>query len=155
MEEYLDGREFNVSILGDGKPEVLAVSEIDFAGLPEGLPRIVCYRAKWDEDSPMYKGTVPVCPADIPRELEDRIRQVALRSYRVLGCRDYARVDLRTDARGHLYVLEVNPNPDLGPKAGLARAARAAGCSYAELVLRISELALARGGRITAPAYVS
>jgi len=153
VEEYLDGREFNVSILGDAKPEVLAVSEIDFGGMPEDLPRIVCYRAKWDEESPMYKGTVPVCPADIPRRFEARIREVALRSFQAIGCRDYARVDLRTDAQGNLYVLEVNPNPDIAPKAGFARAAHAAGYSYAEMVLRISEFALARGGTVAVRAY--
>ena len=153
VEEYLDGREFNVSILGGETPEVLAVSEIDFAGMPEGVPKIVCYRAKWDEESPMYKGTVPVCPADIPRRFENRIREVALRSFQALGCRDYARVDLRTDAQGNLSVLEVNPNPDIGPKAGYARAARAAGYSYADMVLRISEFALARGGTVAVRAY--
>ena len=111
VEEYLDGREFNVSVIGDRNPEVLAISEIDFAGLPEDEPRIVSYRAKWDEESPMYSSTVPICPANLTKRLENRIRDIAIRSYQCIGCRDYARVDMRTDARGSLYVLEVNPNP--------------------------------------------
>jgi D-alanine-D-alanine ligase len=153
VEEYLDGREFNVSIMGDGQIRVLAVSEIDFSGMPQDIPRIVCYRAKWDEESPMYRGTVPICPADLPARYEERIRDIALRSFHALGCRDYGRVDMRSDALGNLYVLEVNPNPDIGPEAGFVRAARAAGYSYAEMVLRISEMALARGAKVAAVAY--
>ncbi len=153
VEEYLDGREFNVSIIGDGKPEVLAVSEIDFSGMPPGLPKIVCYQAKWDEDSLVYQGTVPVCPARISGRLENRIRDLALRSFIAVGCRDYARIDMRTDAEGNVRVLEVNPNPDIGPKAGFARAARAAGYTYTDIVLRISEFALERGAQVAAAAY--
>ncbi|NWG12083.1 MAG: ATP-grasp domain-containing protein [Acidobacteria bacterium] len=153
VEEYLDGREFNVSILGDGRPEILAISEIDFSGMPPGMPRIVSYQAKWDEDSPLYRGTVPVCPARIPGRLESRVRDLAVRSFRAVGCRDYARIDMRTDAEGRVRVLEVNPNPDIGPKAGFARAARAAGYTYTDMVLRISEFALARGAQVASPAY--
>lgn len=153
VEEFLDGREFNVSVVGDGEPRVLAVSEIDFSGLPEGEPKIVSYRAKWDEDSPLFRGTVPICPAPIPRRLENRIRDLAIRSHRCIGCRDYARVDMRTDSRGNVYVLEVNPNPDISPKAGFARAARAAGYAYSEMILRISEAALQRGAKSAAAVY--
>jgi len=154
VEEYLDGREFNISLMGNGKVRVLAISEIDFSGLPEGQPRIVSYRAKWDEDSEMYRGTIPICPARILKRLENRIKELALRSYQCIGCRDYARVDMRTDARGNLYVLEVNPNPDLSPHAGFARAAEANGLSYADVVLEISQLALERGAKVPSAAYV-
>ncbi len=153
VEEYLDGREFNVSIMGDGRPEILAVSEIDFSGMPPGLPRIVCYQAKWDEDSAVYQGTVPVCPARISGRLENRIRDLAFRSFQTVGCRDYARIDMRTDAQGNVRVLEINPNPDIGPKAGFARAAHAAGHTYTDMVLRISEFALERGAQVAAAAY--
>jgi D-alanine-D-alanine ligase len=153
VEEYLDGREFNVSIMGNEPSGVLAVSEIDFSGMPPDIPKIVCYRAKWDEESPMYRGTVPICPADLPRRYEERVKEVALRSFHALGCRDYGRVDMRSDSLGNLYVLEVNPNPDIGPEAGFVRAARAAGYSYTEMVLRVSEMALARGARVAATAY--
>jgi D-alanine-D-alanine ligase len=153
VEEYLDGREFNVSVIGDRIPEVLAISEIDFRGMPEGEPRIVSYRAKWDEESAMYNCTIPICPAAIPRRLRNRIGDIAVRSYQCVGCRDYARVDLRADARGNVYVLEVNPNPDISPQAGFARAARAAGYTYAEIILRISQAAMERGAKTAATVY--
>jgi D-alanine-D-alanine ligase len=153
VEEYLDGREFNVSVVGDRDPEVLAVSEINFSGLPEGEPRIVSYRAKWDEESLMYSATVPICPANLTKRLENRIKDIAIRSYQCIGCRDYARVDMRTDSRGSLYVLEVNPNPDISPNAGFARAARAAGYSYSDIILRISRAAMARGAEVAAAVY--
>ena len=153
VEEYLDGREFNVSVVGDREPEVLAVQEIDFVGLPEGEPRIVSYRAKWDEESPFYNCTVPICPAVIPKRLENRIKDIAIRSHLCVGCRDYSRVDMRTDSRGNLYVLEVNPNPDISPNAGFARAARTAGYSYSEIILKISEEAMERRAKVAAAVY--
>ncbi len=152
VEEFLDGREFNVSIMGSD-PQVLAISEIDFHGLPEGEPKIVSYRAKWDEESPVFGGTVPICPANLAKRLEKRIKEIALRSYKCIGCRDYARVDMRTDARGNPFVLEVNPNPDISPKAGFARAARVAGYSYTGMVARISQSALERGAKAAATIY--
>jgi D-alanine-D-alanine ligase len=153
VEEFLDGREFNVSVIGDKNPEVLAISEINFAGLPEDEPKIVSYRAKWDEESPMYQFTIPICPADLPKRLENRIKSIAIRSSQCIGCRDYARVDMRADSHGSIYVLEVNPNPDISPKAGFARAARSAGYSYSEIILRISEAAMERGAQVAAAVY--
>jgi D-alanine-D-alanine ligase len=153
VEEYLEGREFNVSIMEQNNPEVLAISEIDFSGLPEGEPKIVSYRAKWDEESPLFHATIPICPANLSKRLENRIRYIAIRSYQCIGCRDYARVDMRTDSRGNLYVLEVNPNPDISPKAGFARAARAAGYSYSEMIQRISGAAMARRANIAPAVY--
>ena len=153
VEEYLDGREFNVSVVGGRNPEVLAVSEIDFSGMPDDEPRIVSYRAKWDEESLVFNSTVPICPAPITKRLESRIRKIAVRSYQCTGCRDYARIDMRTDVSGGIYVLEVNPNPDISPKAGFARATRAAGYSYSDMILRISESAVERGARAPAAVY--
>lgn len=153
VEEYLEGREFNVSIMGQKNPEVLAISEIDFSGLPAGEPKIVGYCAKWDEDSPLFSATMPVCPADISKRLENRIRDLAIRSYQCIGCRDYARVDMRTGSHGSLYVLEVNPNPDISPKAGFARAARTAGYSYSGMIQQISDAAMERGTNVAAAVY--
>ena len=153
VEEYLDGREFNVSIMGDREPRVLAISEIDFSHMPDGEPRIVSFRAKWDEESPMYGSTVPICPAQVSKRLERRLKEIALRSYTCIGCRDYARIDMRTDHKGNLYVLEVNPNPDISPKAGYARAAQVAGFSYAEMILQICQAAMERGAKVAANVY--
>jgi D-alanine-D-alanine ligase len=154
VEEYLEGREFNVSILGEHEARVLAISEIDFSSMPENEPRIVSYRAKWDEESVVFHSTVPVCPAEISPRMANRVRDIALRSSRVIGCRDYTRIDMRTDASGNIYVLEVNPNPDLSPRAGYVRAARAAGMTYTDLVSRITQSALERGSKVPTTAYV-
>jgi len=153
VEEFLDGREFNVSLTGDGKPEVLAISEIDFSSMPAGEPKIVSYRAKWDEESALFRCTVPICPAPLEKRLEERVKSIACRSYRTVGCRDYARVDMRTDSSGNPYVLEVNPNPDISPNAGFARAAQAAGYSYTDIILRISQAAQERRAKAPATVY--
>ncbi|HSW38796.1 MAG TPA: D-alanine--D-alanine ligase [Acidobacteriota bacterium] len=153
IESYLDGREFNVSVAGNSPPEVLSISEIDFTGLPEEEPRIVSYRAKWDEASAQFRCTRPVCPAELPDSLERQIKAVALQSFRAIGCRDYGRIDMRTDSCGNLYVLEVNPNPDISPSAGFARAAKVAGYSYQEIILRITESAMDRVAKMGTQVY--
>ncbi len=152
-EQFLEGREFNVAIFCGPDARALPISEIDFSQMPEHEPRIVSYRAKWDEESVVCRCTVPVCPADIPARLERRIKDIALRSTRAIDCRDYARVDMRTDAKGNVYVLEVNPNPDLSPHAGFVRAARTAGLTYTDLVARITHSALERGAKVPSTAY--
>ncbi len=153
VDQFLAGREFNVAIFCGQDVQVLPISEIDFSQMPEHEPRIVSYRAKWDEESVVCRCTVPVCPADIPVRLEKRIKDTALRSCRAIDCRDYARVDMRTDVKGNIYVLEVNPNPDLSPLAGFVRAARTAGLTYTDLVARITHSALERGAKVPSTAY--
>ncbi len=137
VEEYIEGRELNVAILGNNPPRVLPISEIDFSGLPPGYPHIVTYSAKWHEGTVEYTGTKGLCPADIPPSIEMKIKDLALRAYTVLGCRDYARVDMRMTADGNPYVIEVNPNPDLSSDAGFARSVRGAGMNYEEGIGRI------------------
>lgn len=144
VEEYIDGREFNVAVLGDAEPVAMPVSEIDFSTLDPSLPPIVSYDAKWNINSAYYRGTVPKCPAELEPAVEERVRRTALTAYRALGVRDYGRVDIRLSAEGIPYVLEVNPNPDISPKAGLARAAGVAGMNYSQLIERIVAFALAR-----------
>lgn len=141
VEEYIDGREFNVAVLGD---EVLPVSEISFAGLPENFPKIVTYEGKWMAESVYYKHTVPVCPAEISDELRVKLQALAKNAFAAMQCRDYARVDMRVDADENVYVIEVNPNPDISSDAGFARAARHAGYSYAQLLRKIVEFARER-----------
>jgi D-alanine-D-alanine ligase len=132
VEEFIDGREFNVAILGGDQPRSLPVSEIDFSAMPKDLPRIVSYEAKWYENHELYIKTPPICPAPIDDELRGRLQDHALRAFQVMGCRDYARVDFRMDRRGRLFILEVNPNPDISLNAGYARALKAAGIDYGQ-----------------------
>jgi D-alanine-D-alanine ligase len=147
VEEYIGGRELNVSIIGNEKAEVLPISEIDFSGLPAGLPKICSYAAKWVEGSKEFAHTQPLCPADLKPDIRKRVKAVALQSYRILDCRDYARVDIRLSARGVPYVLEINANPDISLDAGMVRSAMAAGYSYKSFISRIVEVALARSRR--------
>jgi len=145
VEEYIDGREFNIAVLGNGAAKkALPPSEILFVDFPEDQPRICCYEAKWVEDSPLFMKTVPSCPADVPLGLRDELQAIALRAYGVIGCRDYARVDMRVGSDGKIKVLEVNPNPDISSDAGFARAAKASGLEYPDLVAAIVEAALSR-----------
>jgi D-alanine-D-alanine ligase len=144
VDEYIEGRELNVALIGNRRPVVLPISEIDFSGLPPELPKIVTYAAKWMEGTDEYKGTVGVCPAQIPTEIERQAKDIALRAYRIMGCRDYARVDMRLDKNNNLYVIEVNPNPDISDDAGFARSARAYGYSFDEIINKIVEYALER-----------
>jgi D-alanine-D-alanine ligase len=142
VESFVSGREFNVSLLGEGESlDVLPVSEIDFSSFPAGRPAFVTYAAKWEPESAEYLGTPPVF-SDLPAATHERLATVARRAYAALGLRDYGRVDVRWDeARGPL-VLDVNPNPDISPGAGLARAAERAGLDHVALVDRIVKGAL-------------
>lgn len=151
LEAFVDGREFNVSILGDDdapdaadRAAALPVSEISFETMPEGYARIVSYKAKWEEESVEYRETKPVCPAPLDGMTEFKLKSVALRTFQALGCRDYARVDLRLSADGNPFVIDVNPNPDISQDAGLARSARVHGLDYNALIQRITSLALKR-----------
>ncbi|HPM58986.1 MAG TPA: ATP-grasp domain-containing protein [bacterium] len=147
VERFIDGREFNVGVLQRGsRLEALPVSEISFAGMPEGTPRIVGYEAKWFEDHPLYQATVPLCPAPITESLREALQSLAVKAFSAMGCRDYARVDFRTSGEGEIFVLEVNPNPDIGLGAGYARALKAAGLPYTEFWRILINNALERKG---------
>lgn len=142
VEEYIDGREFTVSIVGNEDLEFLPVSEIVFE-IPDG-PRIRDYSAKWIKQSNKYKKTKMVCPAKLDPSLLDDIKIVASKAYRILQCRDYARVDIRLKECVP-YVLEVNPNPDISPEGSLPYSLKAGGVPFEEFVKRILCFALGRG----------
>jgi D-alanine-D-alanine ligase len=131
VEAFIDGREFNVSVMENGAVVPLPVSEIDFSAMPKDMPRILGYEAKWFEDNPLYQKTPPVCPAPIDEELRARLQSLSAAAFRTMSCRDYARVDFRMDGKGRPFILEVNPNPDISTNAGFARALKAAGIDYA------------------------
>ncbi len=150
IEEFIEGRELNVAVMGYEDPVILPISEIDFSGLPEDYPKIVTYNAKWVEGTREYDGTIGTCPANLDPAVEQRVREVALRAYQVMEIRDYGRVDIRLTDDGTPYVLEVNPNPDLSDDAGFARSARTHGLTHAGMIAAIVKHALARTAK---PAY--
>lgn len=145
VEEYINGRELNVSILGNGKnTKVLPISEIDYTTMPHKMPKICTYNAKWKIESKEYKHTVPVCPAPISNKIRKIIEDIAIRVYDIMGCRDYARIDIRLDKKEIPYIIEVNPNPCLSMDSGFARSAREAGLSYEDLIAKIVDICMER-----------
>ena len=142
-EEFIEGREFYVGVLGNSDPMALPPIELDFSGLPEGAPQVMDSKAKWDEESVEYKGTKSVL-ADLPDELRARLQKVSVDAYRALRVRDYGRVDLRLTDTGDIYVLEVNASCYLAKDSEFAMAAGAAGIPYPALIQRIVDLAMER-----------
>ncbi len=137
LEEYIPGREFNVSLLGYPSPRVLPIAEICFDHFPEGAYPIVGYKAKWDKNSFEYEHTPRVFPSDLAEAVEREISGIALHCYRSFMLRDYARVDLRVDSNGVVYVLEINANPCISPDAGFPAALLKAGIGYEEFIDRL------------------
>jgi D-alanine-D-alanine ligase len=150
VEEFIDGREFYVGVLGNANAEALPVMELDFSHFPAGLPRVASWDAKWGKDEPdrgeEYRGTESIFPAGLTEKLTERLQHVALEAFQALRLRDYARVDMR--ARGDdVFVIEVNPNCYLERTAEFSRAAEKHGLSHRDLIGRILELASARYAR--------
>lgn len=141
VERYVVGREFQVSLLGNDAPRVLATAELSYAGLGKNVPRICSYSAKWRPFTAYYRHTTPVLPARVSPKLQHALEQMAMKAFLLLGLRGYARVDFRVGRRGP-QIIEVNPNPDISCDAGLTRAAAHAGLSYADLIERIVMLGL-------------
>ncbi len=153
VEEYIEGRELNVALFGFPSARVLPLQEIDFSALPNGAPRIVTYDAKWRTGSTDDIGTRPVMLPSLPASVGARVRKVASAAFAAIGLRDYGRVDVRVDSAGTPYVIDVNPNCDLSPSAGLSRAAKAFGLDHTALVHLLVRYALMRkrGGAQKAP----
>jgi len=144
-ERYVEGREINVTLIGnDAELEMLPLHEIDFAAMPADRPRIVSYAAKWDESHIDYAGTKPVPLRDANPTMIAAMEKIAREAWAALGLRDYGRVDLRVDASGKPWVIDINPNCDISPDAGSARAAKVAGIAYTQFVDRIARVAWRR-----------
>ncbi len=144
-ERYVEGREVNVTLLGNGAElQVLPLHEIDFAAMPADRPRIVSYAAKWDEKHVDYAGTKPVPLRDASPAFVANVERVAREAWDALGLRDYGRIDLRVDDADVPWVIDVNPNPDISPDAGVARSALLAGMSYPQMIARIARIAYQR-----------
>jgi D-alanine-D-alanine ligase len=151
VEEFIEGREIHCAILGNNPPKPLPLFEMKFKdggidndGRP--LPNIITYRAKWDPYSRDYYAMEGQCPVeDLDPDTAKNIQAVAVRAYQTLGCRDYARVDMRLDTKtGEVFVLEVNPNPDLADGCAFAQCVRASGRTYAQAIQEIVGFALER-----------
>jgi D-alanine-D-alanine ligase len=144
VEEFIDGREFNTTVMGtpaSGGLTIPAISEIVYT-LPPDKPRVLTFDAKWEEDSLYFVNTKTVCPAPITQEEEKEISRIAKDAFRLTGCRGYARADFRQDKNGQFVVLEVNPNPDITPGSGAALQAATSGLSYSQFVEKIIRFAL-------------
>ncbi|HUY34936.1 MAG TPA: hypothetical protein VMV69_19470 [Pirellulales bacterium] len=145
VEQFIAGREFNAGIIALPEAEVLPLAEIEFPSDGRVPWNVVTYDAKWTPGSVEFDAGTPVrCPAAAAPELAAEIRRVSLAAFRLAGCRDYARVDLRVDPHGRVFILEINANPDISPSAGLARAIRVSGLGYDDFVGRLLETARRR-----------
>ena len=144
IEEYIEGREMYVGVIGNDKPEALPVVELDLSKLPDGTPRIAAAEVKWGKGTKAYRDTKSAVATDLPEETTLALQQTAVAAYQALELRDYGRVDMRLQPDGRVHVIEANPNPWLSSKAEFAMAARRAGRTYSQLVEEIVELAMTR-----------
>jgi D-alanine-D-alanine ligase len=137
-EEYIDGRDISASVLGNGEEAmVLPLSETVYSEQAE--EKLLTFDAKWLTDTPDFQAAGSRCPCILSVKAEALIKRIALRAYRVIGCRDYARIDFRLRGK-EAFMLEVNPNPCINPEdSGFVRASEAAGISYADMVTKILE----------------
>lgn len=146
VEEYIDGRELNLTLLGNhDRLTVLPVSEIVFgSSFDTGKWKIVDFDAKWKTASSNYIDTPGVCPAELNYDILKRIKELSIIAYKACGCRDYARIDIRLSRDNIPYFLEINLNPGIAPEDGAIRSAKAAGFSYASFLKEIVRTAISR-----------
>ena len=150
VEEFIEGREFYVGVLGNANARALPVIELDFSKFPKDRPRMASWEAKWGDDDgggAEFEGTRSVFPEDLSEELTERLHKVAVDAFHALRLRDYGRIDLRMNEAGEVFVIEVNPNCYLERDSEFARAAARGGLQYDALIERIVELAAARYAR--------
>lgn len=142
VEQYIDGRELYVSILGNQRLQVFPIWELFLKNLPEGAPRIATEKVKWDDKYQEQIGLSIGAAQDLPKELSDKIIRTCKRTYRALEMTGYARVDLRMTEDHKIYVLEANPNPDIGFGEEFAESANAVGVDYEQLLNKIINLGI-------------
>ncbi len=146
IEQYIEGREIYVGVIGNARPEALPPVELDLSHLPPGTPRIAGTEVKWREGTRAYRGSRNRIPEDLPREVVQGLQAAAVQAFQALQLRDYARFDFRLTPDHQAYLIEANPNPYLHSGAEFMRAARASGRTHPETVLEIVGLALSRYG---------
>ncbi len=140
-EEYIDGREFYISILGNHRLRVLPIRELKFGKFPEDEPRIATYKAKWDYDYRKRWSIKNIFASGLSEKIEEKIKKVCKRAYKVLNMKSYARFDIRLTPEGSMYILEANANPSLDPDDELAESAKKDRISYKELIEKIVSFA--------------
>jgi D-alanine-D-alanine ligase len=143
IEQYIDGREIYMGVLGNHQPEALPPVELDLSHLPKGTPRIAGAEVKWAEGTHAYRGSKVRVPK-LPDDVRETMQRAAVTAFQALGLRDYARVDFRLARDGKVYLIEANPNPYLASGAEFIKGARASGRTYGQTILEIVELARAR-----------
>lgn len=146
VEEYIDGREISVGVIGNKQKIVLPPYEVCFENYPDKKPKIYSYEAKWMADTFEFKNTPIKCPAELPKSVEASMKRTALKVYDILQLHDYARIDFRIDKRGIPYILEVNPNPDISEVGELTKMFEVMGLSYDQAIYLIIKSALERYG---------
>jgi D-alanine-D-alanine ligase len=150
-ERYIEGRELYVGVLGNDKLQVLPIWELDLSRMPDDAKRIATQRVKWSLGYQKKYGITSGAATDLPNGLPERIQHLAKRVFRVLSLSGYARMDFRLDPQGHVYILEANPNPQIGDGEDFAASAKWGGLSYEALLQRILTLGLAwRPDRVAA-----
>ena len=142
IEEYIEGREIYAGILGNQRPEVLPMIELDLSRLPANMPRVAGTEVKWEKDSEAYKVTKSAPAEDLDEETTKKLSKTALAAYQLLKLRDYGRIDMRISAKGDVYVIEANPNPWLSSDSEFFMSAKKSGRSYAEMIGEIVDLAM-------------
>jgi D-alanine-D-alanine ligase len=137
IEEYIDGREFNVSILSDnGEPIVLPIAEIDFVDFPDDKPKIVGYDAKWNESSFEYSNTVRKFNT-IDNSLVQQLKSIAKQCWYLFDLKGYARIDFRVNSEGEVFILEINANPCIAANSGFIASIKEAGISFNDMFNKI------------------
>jgi D-alanine-D-alanine ligase len=147
VEQFIPGRELNVSVLQrNGRVEVLPIAEIDFSAFGQDYPHIVDYSAKWMPGSFVYQNSPRIIPTRLPDQLAESVHTYAIAAWHFLGCQDFARVDFRLDENDNIFILEVNPNPDISLEAGFVAALTASEIKFEEFIKILLDNASARLG---------
>ncbi len=148
IEEYLPGREFTVGMIGNQKPKVLPIVEINFNHLPPEIHKFDSYEAKWIYDNPNSNEDPLICPAKINKKLKKEIENICLQTYKILDCLDFCRIDLRLDCKGKPNIIEVNALPGLIPdpkeNSRFPRSCFTQGLTYNQIILSILDSAIKR-----------
>jgi len=140
----IEGRELHISILGNRPPRILPAIEFDFSDLPDDHPKLISYEMKWSPLDQSYHQVHTVCPAQLTKKELRKIEEAVIPAYTLTGCRDYARIDMRMNRKGEVFILEVNPNPDLTEGVSFMESAEKGGLSFPDTLRAIVESALER-----------